>query len=341
MFLTGATGEKEEQRGRKRKRTSDKKRGKEREGKTEIPNPVPHLVVRDTVDVRRGYARDARASIAGLRADVACRWENKGDQKKGKGRRGVSFFFSRSLFLFPLCSLSLSLSPTFSYRETTYRTCRSSVGCFQRGYGGGEERKARAKEEKSEREKKREPEKKGRSASFFSSSFFLSTHVGVVVEVRADPRAAPDVGVGRRGRARGAAAVLGFWSGFPSVVRERECFFFSRSRRAEKKRARLPTSRSWRRRSRGCCTWGSGSSSQRTRAPRRSTAGRPARPGSRCWGPSRRRWAGRPRSSSGPWRRTSSGRGRRGRPGRSRTRSRRRRGTWVGTRRDREKGGER
>ena len=34
-------------------------------------------------------------------------------RKKGKGRRGVSFFFSRSLFLFPLCSLSLAFSDFF------------------------------------------------------------------------------------------------------------------------------------------------------------------------------------------------------------------------------------
>ena len=39
MFLTGATGEKEEQRGRKRKRTSDKKEEKKEKGRLKSPTP--------------------------------------------------------------------------------------------------------------------------------------------------------------------------------------------------------------------------------------------------------------------------------------------------------------
>ena len=60
------------------------------------------------------------------------------------------------------------------------------------------------------RAKKRKVRESGkkRHEHFLSPLFFFSTHVDVAEEVLAGPGAARDVGVGRRGRARRAAAVL-------------------------------------------------------------------------------------------------------------------------------------
>ena len=158
----------EEERG---KELAIKKRGKEREGKTEIPNPVPHLVVRDTVDVRRGYARDARASIAGLRADVACRWENKGDQKKRKGSKGGEFFFLS--FAFPVPSL-LSLSRFLRlFLIERQRTARAAVlwVVFNGGMGGGEREKRGRKKRKVSGRKRESRRKRAGALIFFLPHF--------------------------------------------------------------------------------------------------------------------------------------------------------------------------